>query len=81
MVCPVSGEASLGTYRMSASGRPVAALLMGLKGTVKVGICFTSLPILESPNHILPGALLASVQTPLALGAIHPQTPLREALP
>lgn len=35
-------------------------------------------PDLTLPNHILPSALLASVQMLLALGDVHPQTPPTE---
>lgn len=56
----------------------MAALLLGLKGTVKVSVCFRNPPRLDSPNHILPSALLASVQMLLALGDVRPQTPPAE---
>lgn len=63
---------------MSVLRRPMAALLSGLKGTVKVSVCFRNLPRLASPNHILLSALLASVQMLLTLGDVCPQTPPAE---
>lgn len=60
---------------MSVLRRPMAALLSGLKRDRQgQRLLPGTFPDLTLQTHILRSALLASVQTPLALGDVNPQT-------